>query len=121
MANNAATTRDAILRRMERVATNLGEDLEEWVECPLEPGKRWRVDARWIEFECGCRAERCLVLHGKKNFDPVIFEGLPEQAVYDFVCWKHEAAMNRRMSFSGVPSFKAWHSRRRNRLMGRAL
>ena len=84
---------------------------------PLAP--RWRIDSRWVEFECGCRAERCLKLYGAKNYDPVIFRGEPQQAVYDSVCQRHNAGMNVITRFGGYVDFNQWKIHRRARLMGK--
>lgn len=114
-----ATTREGILQRMAGRAVLLGEDASQFVDCKYPNEPRWRIDARWIEFECGCRAERCLKLHGPKPYDPIIFGDLPEQAVYDFVCHFHEPAMNKRVHFGKFVTFAQWHASRRNRLMGK--
>jgi hypothetical protein len=110
---------DPIIERMTRVATILGVDASTFVDCPYG-GPRWRVDERTVEFECGCRAERCMVLFGATQFDPIIFRDLPEQAVYDFVCHKHRNRMDFRVRFGGFATFDQWHRDRRRRLMGKA-
>lgn len=117
---------DKLLRRMEAQATALGDFSSfEFEDCRYPGEPRWRIDARWIEFECGCRAERCMVLRNPKPWDPIIFKDLPEQAVYDYVCHFHEPHMNKRVFLGrddlGVRfvTFKDWHQRRRNLLMGR--
>ena len=88
-----AKTRSDILARMESRAVALG-DFSQFEECKYvgvdaagRPVKqpRWKVGAKWIEFECGCRAERVDKLVSPKPWDPIIFVGLPEQAVYDSV------------------------------------
>ena len=118
---------DRILRKLEQEAILLGDGESQFTESkyigidakgnPIKP-PRWRVDSKVIEFECGCRGERIEKLSKiKKPFDPVIFDGLPEQAVYDFVCWKHEPHMNKRVRLGGYVTFKDWHSKRRALLM----
>jgi len=119
---------DRILRKLEQEAVLLGEDNSQFSQAKYigvdENGKpvarpRWRLDSKWIEFDCGCRGERCKKLFGKKDFDPVIFDGLPEQAVYDFVCSKHEPYMNKRLRLGGYVTFKDWYEKRRSSLMGK--
>ena len=120
---NRRSPRNEVLGRMIEQATLLGPSanvsLEEWVECPHEPGRRWRLTDRWVEFECGCRAERARVLYGAQPWDPIVFPGLPEQAVYDNCCDRHMQRMRFRLSFGGNWDFKIWHERRRPKLLGR--
>lgn len=130
MTLRSPASRDVILRRLEEQAVRLnrsGLGDGEFDECKyFEIDKfgrkvkqpRWRIDEKWIEFECGCRAERCMKLYGMKPWDPVIFVGLPEQAVYDFVCHTHNASMNVRLMRNYV-DFAQWHRERRNKLMGK--
>ena len=85
---------------------------------PWQP--RWRIDSQWVEFECGCRCERiwplrCEYLPG----DAVIFQGLPEQAVYDYVCDRHAPGMNMIVKFSGFADFGQWKRTRKHLLLGR--
>jgi hypothetical protein len=119
---------DRILRKLEQEAHILGEAHSQFNQSKYigldENGKpvsrpRWRIEPKWIEFECGCRGERCLKVINAKPFDPIIFAGLPEQAVYDFVCWKHEPHMNKRVRLGNFLTFKDWYSRRRPLLMGK--
>jgi len=130
---------DSIRARMERDAIILSKSYGFEASPYLQPGQpRWRLGPRWIEFECGCRAERCANLIAPKKYDPVIFEGLPEQAVYDGVCDAHqqgmwenrirfwifddhdvETAENRKFEkVRGYADFNDWHRRRRPLLMG---
>jgi hypothetical protein len=62
----------------------------------LQPGQpRWHLSAKWIEFECGCVAER---MNGRRfalpveNYDPVIFDTTPPEesmlSLYLTVCDK---------------------------------
>jgi len=122
--SNAA---DSILTRLERQAVALGDTSA--FEPPkyagvdedgrLVPLPRWRIDSKWIEFECGCRAERFAKLFApSRKSDPIIFEGLPEQALYDFVCHRHSPAMNVRVKFQGYVDFNQWRRARRNLLLG---
>jgi len=114
------TTKDveAIRARLVAQQRAAGEDPNE--ELPRDPwAPRWRIDAGWVEFECGCRAERCDVLHGAKPYDPIIFRGLPEQSVYDFACSRHEAGMNKYVHFGGFVDFAQWRRARRAILMGK--
>lgn len=124
-------SRDQILKRLERQAVDLGalgasDGGGEFSDCTyanvdkygrLIRQQRWRVDEKWIEFECGCRAERNRHLHGAQPWEPIIFVGLPEQAVYDFVCSTHNAGMNVRFMGHFV-DFGQWHRERRKKLMG---
>jgi hypothetical protein len=107
---------DDILRRLERGAVILGDE-SAWQPSPAADVPRWRIDARWIEFECGCRAERCRTIRNAKKFDPIIFENLPEQALYDYVCHFHEPSMNKRLGIGGFKTFDAWKRLRRPDLM----
>ena len=122
----SAASRSQILKRLESQATIIGDhsQFEECAYASVGPdGKglvkqpRWRVDAKWVEFECGCRAERCRDLKGVKSWDPVIFEGLPEQSLYDFVCHRHEPHMNKRLMGNYV-DFSQWRRNRRPLLIG---
>jgi hypothetical protein len=85
------------------------------------PWGSYRIDARWIVFECGCAAERAHSLAVRpERWDPVIFEGLPEQAVYDHVCDRHMEGMNFRLGVSGMVDFSQWRRHRRDILLGRS-
>ncbi len=117
---------DGVLRRMETLATKLGPD-EDWTECPYpqatRDGKtmRWKLSPRWIEFECGCTAERIRELVGVQRWDPIIFVGLPEQAIYEQVCPFHEEGVYRtRLAYGPYKTFDQWKTRRRRRLMQKA-
>lgn len=107
---------DQIARRLEGLADMTGdyESLE-----TKNPWGRYSIDARWIAFECGCRAERCNATVDARNFDPIIFKGLPEQAVYDSVCHLHGPSMNVIVSFGGYKDFAQWRIHRRDQVMGR--
>ena len=119
---------DRILRKLEQEAILLGDGDSQFTEGKYigidKNGNKikpplWRVDSKVIEFECGCRGERIQKLYGKKPTDPIIFDGLPEQAVYDFVCWKHEPHMNKRLRLDGFVTFKDWKEKRRPLLIGK--
>jgi hypothetical protein len=120
---------DQLFKRMQTMAVDLGGD-KDWEEClysrEVSPGvhsklPRWKVSARWIEFECGCTAERCRDLHQPQPSDPIIFGGQVHQAVYDKVCHKHHASMNARCGMGGQGrTFEQWYRERRRILMGRA-
>jgi len=117
MAENIS--RDRILRRLESQATILG-DFSQWERSPINGDPRWRIDSKWIEFECGCRAERCVKLVDLYGWEPVIFVGLPEQAVYEGVCDFHLPSMNSRIGMGGkYKDFGSWRMLRRNVLMGK--
>ena len=106
----------ALEQRLLERQRSMGEEPN--LDLPRDPWQpRWRMDAAWIEFECGCRAERCRDLAGALNFDPVIFRGEPEQAVYDFVCDRHLPGMNKYLGYGGFIDFDQWHRARRDRLM----
>lgn len=105
-------------RRMERVADSVGED-RALAYVPAPPGQRWKASERWIEFECGCRAEKCRTLHHPRPFDPIIFRGLPQQAVYEGTCDFHAPSMNVYVHFGGFSDFAQWKANRRAVLMGR--
>ena len=114
--------KDDIARRIMGQAKAGGSSLleaSELLEDPLAP--RWRIDARVVEFECGCRGERCLKVFGAKNYDPIIFRDLPQQAVYDYVCERHLAGMNTIVKFGGYVDFAQWVRHRRRALMGKVL
>ena len=117
MAENI--NRDRVLRRMEAQAVQLG-DFSQFEECKYNGEPRWRVDTRWVEFECGCRAERGAALVDYYPWEPVIFYGLPEQAVYEGVCDFHAPAMNKRLGMGGkYKDFVSWRMLRRKTLMGK--
>ena len=120
---------DAILRRLEKDAVDLGGDYSAF-EPPKYVGydpdgnlvklPRWRLSVRWIEFECGCRAERMLKFYAPLHrTDPVIFQDLPEQALYDGVCDKHMPHMNKRVHLNGYVDFLQWYRDRRPLLLGK--
>lgn len=111
--------RDAMRSRIERASSLAGVERGTFTDCKYPGEPRWRIDARWVEFECGCRAERCLELHGATLWDPIIFRDLPEQSVYDHVCAFHLPAMNVRVHFGRFATFDQWHKARRRRLMGK--
>lgn len=111
--------RSDIARRMESIGLATGQDVNP--DLPPDPWTpRWRIEDRWIEFECGCRAERCRDLKNPQRFDPIIFRDLPQQAVYDSVCSRHMPGMNKYVQF-GSPGldFAQWKRIRRARLMGK--
>ena len=111
---------DSIAQRMYSQAAFVGEvesGHPDLVKDPWQP--RWRIDSQWIEFECGCRCERVRSLAvPRKNGDAIIFENLPEQAVYDFVCHRHHPGMNKIVRFSGFVDFDQWKRTRKHLLMG---
>jgi hypothetical protein len=108
-------------KRIERMSAAVHEEpgLAELPRDPWQP--RWRIDAGWVEFECGCRAERCLKLTQPKPFDPIIFRDLPQQAVYDYVCHRHGPGMNVYVGFGRFKDFAQWKRARRAVLMGRTV
>ena len=112
--------RGAIMDRLARRAEAVGlEGDEAFTAAPGEPA--YRIAARWITWECGCVAERVERLHGNETWEPVVFEGLPEQAVYATVCTLHLPAMDRRIAMGGqYRDWLSWWTLRRNRLIGKA-
>lgn len=116
------TVLDPILARMEAQATLVGMDFEDCLYVGTDGQKfpRWKLEPRWITFECGCRAERCRDFKVPvQRCDPVIFLGLPEQAVYDQPCHKHEAFVNtHRARYGGYVTFQQWKIARRHLLLG---
>ena len=112
--------RTEIARRMEAIGLSTGNLEQGHPDLPRDPWQpRWRIDAKWIEFECGCRAERCQKLNGPRKSDPIIFEGMAQQAVYDFVCQRHLPGMNVYVRFGQFADFAQWHKARRATLMGK--
>ena len=111
--------RTDIARRMEAFGLQSGTEVNP--ELPPDPWQpRWAIDSKWVTFECGCRAERCMRLIGQKPTDPVIFGGTNQQAVYDAVCDRHMPGMNKWIGFGGVGlTFDQWHRYRRGFLMGK--
>jgi hypothetical protein len=104
-------------RRMEGMAQAAGAGEIQLERDPWQP--RWTLDARWVVFECGCRCERVKRLAVEHlPGDAVIFRGLPEQAVYDHVCHRHGAGMNKIVRFSGYSDFAQWKRTRKHLLMG---
>lgn len=115
------TAQSRIAKRMVDLGVRAQDEAPE--ELPLLPRDpwepRWRIDSHWIEFECGCRAERCIhPAIALRPSDPVIFRNLPEQAVYDFVCHRHGPGMNVYVRFQGFSTFDQWRRERRHLLMG---
>lgn len=113
--------RTDIARRMEAIGLASGQDINP--DLPPDPwAPRWTITEKWVEFECGCRAERCMKLNNAQAFDPVIFRDLPQQAVYDHVCHRHTPGMNKYVAFGRQgATFTEWHRRRRNLLMGKVF
>ena len=111
--------RTAIAQRMERLAIMSKTDPAEWTDCPHLPGKRWRLDDRWVEFECGCAARRCVRLVNPKPWEPIIFVNLPEQAVYSKCCERHRLMMDYRINMGGGPrDFDTWRRERYRTIRG---
>lgn len=112
------TEADLVRERIVRMQTLSGQEVNP--ELPRDPWEpRWALDATWVTFECGCRAERCRDLKGAKRYDPIIFRGLPQQAVYDGVCDRHLPGMNKYVHFGGFVDFAQWARNRRAILMGK--
>jgi len=110
---------DRIIRNYEQAA-KMGDD-SGYVDCSYAGLPRWRLTKRWVEFECGCTSERRIKLNGMQPWDPVIFVGLPEQAVYFRCCDKHRVMMDFRIGMSGIyKDFPDWLDKRRKVLMGTA-
>lgn len=106
----------ALADRVERRVEQTGE--LEVLEAMTRRGyMRWSMDARWVEFACGCRAERVHLTTRPHKWEPVIFEGLPEEAVYDYVCHAHEPEMNKRIGLGGYRTFAQWRTYGRSRLV----
>ena len=129
MATPPKAQADAIKQRLsERAAAFKECEYESELAGHAPDGKpilrrfpRWRLSERWIEFECGCTAERHRELLDVRSFDPVIFQGLPEQAVYVLCCHLHEPKMNERLGTrSPYVDFDQWYRHRYRRLTGKA-
>jgi len=113
--------RTDIARRMVTVADAARADVGDMeIDNTVNTNQRWTIDERWVTFECGCVAERCMFLFGERPFDPVIFRKLPQQAVYEKVCQFHGPSMNFRLGMGGFKTFDQWKKWRRALLMGRA-
>lgn len=110
---------DEMVRRMSQTAEIAGAGEIDLDRDPWQP--RWRIETRWIEFECGCTAERARELVDPRPSDPIIFRGLPQQAVYSEVCDRHRPGMNKYVGF-GAPglTFEQWKRSRRALLMRKA-
>lgn len=111
--------RSEIARRMDALGESAG--YRDAAEMADGTGQPWTCDVRWVVFACGCRAERARSLNGPQPADPIIFRGLPQQAVYDSVCDTHRPKMDyylgtgyHRMTFAD------WHRLRRPALMRKA-
>jgi len=111
--------RDPVIRRIVSIAAQGGVNADEALDI-ADPARhpRWNLGPRWIEFECGCRAERFRTLVGAANFDPIIFRGLPEQAVYDRACPRHEPSLNTYVHFGGYVDFNQWRTARLKMITG---
>ena len=113
---------DPIIKRMAERAVLLGQSPDETIDqVKSMNAPRWSISPQWITFDCGCRGERCLTLHGVEAYDPVIFAGQPEQAVYEGVCDFHLPSMNSRLRLGGFVDFIQWSRDRRRRLMGKVF
>jgi hypothetical protein len=114
---------DDIAQRMERLdrLAMPGEAGGGSPDLPKDPWQpRWRLDNKYVEFECGCRAIRCpRSAVPLKNFDPIIFRDLPQQAVYDFVCHRHGPGMNVYVHFGRFVTFDQWKKARQHLILGR--
>lgn len=111
---------DPIIRRMAERAVLLGQNASELIDqVKATPAPRYSLSERWLTFECGCTAELCGTLYGAERYDPVIFTGLPEQAVYSHVCEFHAPKMAEFVGFGGFRDFGQWAKVRRGRLMGK--
>ena len=111
--------RDQIARRMEAIAEAGGEVEDIYGEEAGAP--RWSISTKWIEFECGCRAERIeRFFAAPESWEPVVFQGTPQVAVYESVCFFHGPSMNKRIGL-GAPglTFEQWRRSRRGVLMGK--
>jgi hypothetical protein len=109
----SSNIRDQVIRRIHEQARMANTDPEEAVGlAEFGNNPRWRMTTRDIEFECGCTARRFRSLVGVKDFDPIIFKGLPEQAVYHRPCSAHEAGMNKYIKFGGFVDFQQWKAAR---------
>lgn len=112
------TEADLVREKLVRMQLLAGEEPNP--ELPRDPWEpRWRIDQGWVEFECGCRAERARQLHGARPYDPIIFRGQPQQAVYDFACHRHMPGMNKYVHFGHFVDFAQWRRTRRAVLMGK--
>jgi len=111
--------RDRIAHRIDgQAAVAVDEGNADLPRDPFEP--RYSINARWVEFECGCRAERQRELRvPPMPGDAIIFGGLPEQAVYDAVCHRHGPGMNKYVRFTGCLTFDQWKLTRAAKLLGR--
>lgn len=114
--------RDQVIQRIHGLAVSANEDPEEAVAL-AEFGRHpaWKIGERWIEFECGCRARRIRTLKTSAQFDPIVFRGLPEQAVYDKPCQAHEAGVNDYVHFGGFVDFHQWRQARLQLITGEIL
>ena len=113
--------RDQIARRLEYIAQAAPNPEDGNPDLPRDPwAPRWRIDSKWVEFECGCTAERCRELVAASNFDPVIFKNLDQQAVYSEVCSRHMPGMNKyiQMGYKDM-DFETWKITRRRLIMGK--
>ena len=117
-----ADLRDPIVRRIQDQARQANEDPEMAADlAAFERAPRWRLSPKWIEFECGCRAQRFRSLKTSANYDPIIFRGLPEQAVYDRPCEPHLAGLNDYVRFGGYVDFNQWRRDRLQLITGEIL
>ena len=114
-----ADLRDPIIRRVQDLAIRAGEDPQEAAElAAFGNHPRWRMDTRFIEFQCGCVAQRFRKLTHVEQFEPIIFKGLPEQAVYDRPCKAHEAGLNDYVKFGHYVDFEQWRNSRLQNITG---
>jgi hypothetical protein len=114
---------DDIAARMLRMdaAAMPGEQGGGNPDLPKDPWQpRWRLDEKWVEFECGCRAIRfARPAVPLENFDPVIFRDLPQQAAYDYACHRHGPGMNVYVHFGHFATFDQWRRKRLHLILGR--
>ena len=111
---------DPIIKRMAERAVILGHDPSELIDqVKSMDAPRWHLSPTYITFNCGCRGERTDTIFGAESWDPIIFKGEREQAVYDRVCDDHAASMNVRLRFGGYADFGQWCRDRRRQLMGK--
>jgi hypothetical protein len=82
------------------------------------PHPTWRLTPTSLDFACGCGARRFRTLYGARPSDPIIFRGLPEQAVYVRACATHEARVNDYVHFQGFTDLAQWRAHRWRELTG---
>ena len=104
-----ANTRNDIISRIASQALQGGHNPEEAVEAARDyKGPKYEITGKFVAWECGCLARRYPKLKNTKRYDPIVFKGTPQQAVYDKTCDFHVAGMNKFLGLGHIKDLSTW-------------